>query len=61
MDVQNSSRCPHYQIFSEPLTIDGPPAYLAIRRCLLTERLNRILCLTPEGKQLADKLVVPGG
>lgn len=38
MTAQNTKRCPHYQIYSEQLKMDGPPAYLAIRRCMLTER-----------------------
>lgn len=58
MDSQDKLRCPHYQIYSERLEMDGPPAYLAIRRCLLAERLVRILSEGPEGAQLAQKLVV---
>jgi len=60
MDSQNESakRCPHYQIYSEPLALEGPPAYLAIRRCVLAERLIQFLRQSAEGNLLADKLVV---
>jgi hypothetical protein len=58
MDPQKNSRCPHYQIYSEALEMSGPPAYLAIRRCLLTERMIRLLQQSEEGNRLAEKLVV---
>ena len=38
--------------------MEGPPAYLAIRRCLLTERMIRLLSQSPEGNRLAEKLVI---
>ena len=58
MDSHNNKRCPHYQIYSEALKLDGPPAYLAIRRCLLTERMIRLLRQSEEGKELSEKLVI---
>ena len=61
MNSLNRSRCPHFQIYTESLIEDGPPSYLAIRRCLLTERLNRLLRQSDDGCLLADKLVVEAG
>lgn len=61
MDTKDSGkeqRCPHYQLYSEPLEMEGPPSFLAIRRCLLTERQVRLLSDVPDGQALADKLVV---
>lgn len=58
MNSLNRSRCPHFQIYTESLIQDGPPSYLAIRRCLLTERLNRLLRQSEDGSLLADKLIV---
>lgn len=58
MDQNSSRRCPHFQIYSEPLDLDGSPAYLAIRRCLLTERMIRLLKQSSDGEKLADKLVI---
>jgi hypothetical protein len=58
MDQNSGKRCPHFQIYSEPLELDGPPAYLAVRRCLLTERMISLLNSSVAGKQLAQKLVV---
>ena len=58
MNADNSQRCPHYQIYSEPLKMEGPPAYLAIRRCMLAERLIQFLDRTEDGKQLAEKIVI---
>ncbi len=43
---------------SEPLEMEGPTSYLAMRRCLLTERMVGLLRQSPEGVKLADKLVV---
>ena len=51
-------RCPHYQIYSEQLKMDGPPAYLAIRRCMLAERLINFLDTSEEGRQLGKKMVI---
>ena len=58
MDVPNEKRCPHYQMISEPLEMEGPTSYLAVRRCLLTERMIALLRQSPEGAALADKLIV---
>ena len=58
MDAPAAKRCPHYQLYSEPLGLEGPASYLAIRRCLLAERLVTMLRQSEEGNQLADKLVV---
>ncbi|HZO91888.1 MAG TPA: hypothetical protein VFB38_26455 [Chthonomonadaceae bacterium] len=58
MDEEHTKRCPHYQLYSEPLGLEGPPAYLAIRRCLLTERLIRLLRHSNDGALLAEKLVI---
>ena len=57
-NVPNAKRCPHYQLSSEPLEMEGPASYLAVRRCLLTERMIGLLRQAPEGAALADKLVV---
>lgn len=40
--------------------MEGPAAYLAIRRCLLTERLIQLLAESPDGARLAQKLVIHG-
>lgn len=58
MNVDAMKRCPHYQIYSEQLKMDGAPAYLAIRRCLLTERLLHFLAPSEEGRQLEEKMVI---
>jgi len=58
MKQDDTRRCPHYQIYSEALETSESPAYLAIRRCLLTERMIRLLGQSPEGNRLADKLVI---
>lgn len=58
MESQSAKRCPHFQIYSEPLAKEGPPSFLAIRHCILTERLIRIIRQTPEGNLLTQKLVV---
>ena len=58
MNAHDIKRCPHYQIYSEQLKMDGPPAFLAIRRCMLTERLLQFLDQCEEGKQLAEKMVI---
>jgi hypothetical protein len=60
MDDPNKRRCPHFQIYSEPLDMEGSVAYLAIRRCLFTERLIQLLEQSPDGKRLAEKLVIHG-
>src|ERR1051325_4957755 len=60
MKDPDSRRCPHFQILSEPLEMDGPGAFLAIRRCLMTERLIRLLDRSPEAKRLSDKIVIHG-
>jgi hypothetical protein len=58
VNADNIKRCPHYQIYSEPLKMEGPPAYLAIRRCMLAERLIQFLDRTEEGKQFAERIVI---
>jgi hypothetical protein len=58
MDQNSSRRCPHFQIYSEPLDLEGVPAYLAIRHCVLTERMISLLSSRPEGAKLAVKLVI---
>ena len=58
MEIPNAKRCPHYQLSSEPLEMEGPASYLAVRRCLLTERMIGLLRQTQEGAELANKLVV---
>jgi hypothetical protein len=58
MEVEKSSRCPHYQLYSEPLGTGEPPAYLAVRRCLLAERMIRLLRRSSDGNALADRLVI---
>lgn len=58
MNIDAMKRCPHYQIYSEQLKLDGPPAYLAIRRCMLSERLLPFLDQFEEGRPLGEKLVI---
>lgn len=59
MDALKSKRCPHFQIVAERLVMDGPASYLAIRHCLLAERLIMLLRPdSPEGNRLADKMIV---
>lgn len=58
MNTENRRRCPHYQIYSEQLKMDGPPAYLAIRRCMLSERLLQFLDHSEQGKRLGEKMVI---
>ena len=61
MQPQETQRCPHFQLHSEPLAHDGPPAYLAIRHCLLTERMLHLLKTLPEAQPLAQRLVIRAG
>ena len=61
MNSDTMKRCPHYQIYSEQLKMAGPPAYLAIRRCMLAERLLHFLDKSEEGKQLGEKMVIHTG
>ncbi len=58
MNSDTRKRCPHYQIYSEPLQLEGPPAFLAIRRCMLAERLLHFLNQSEEGKHLGEKMVI---
>jgi hypothetical protein len=58
VNIDAMKRCPHYQIYSEQLKMDGPPAYLAIRRCMLAERLIQFLDQSEEGRQLGGILVI---
>lgn len=58
MDENRSTSCPHFQLHSEPLDLDGPTAYLALRHCLLTERMIRLLQQSNDGTALVEKLVV---
>ena len=58
MHKQESSRCPHYQLYAEPLGIEHGPNVLAVRRCLLTERLIGLLLQTPNGAMLTQRLTV---
>jgi hypothetical protein len=58
VNAPDVKRCPHYQIYSEQLKMDGPPAYLAIRRCMLTERLLQFLNQSEDGRKLGDKMVI---
>ncbi len=58
MDEHNNARCPHYQLYVQPLDIETQPNVLAIRRCMLTERLIGLLRQTPDGGLLTQKLTV---
>lgn len=51
-------RCPHYQLHSELLAQEGPPAYLAIRHCLLSARMLRLMQPVPETEPLAQRLTI---
>ncbi len=58
MDKQKESRCPHFQLYAQPLDIEQTPNVLAIRRCMLAERLIGLLLQTPNGAMLTQKLTV---
>lgn len=58
MEQQEARRCPHYQLYAQPLEIEHGPNVLAIRRCMLTERLIGLLVKTPNGSMLTQKLTV---
>ena len=58
MDKQERSRCPHYQLYAQHLGIKRGPNVLAVRRCLLAERLSGLLLQTPNGAMLTQKLNV---
>src|SRR5437763_274024 len=58
MDKQERNRCPHYQLYAEPLDIEHGPNVLAVRRCMLAERLIGLLLQTPNGAMLTQKLSV---
>ena len=58
MKTQPVQRCPHYQLHSELLAQEGPPAYLAIRHCLLAARMLELMQPVPEAQPLAQRLTV---
>jgi hypothetical protein len=58
MDKQDVGRCPHFQLYAQPLDIDNGPNMLAIRRCMLTERLIGLLEQTPNGSLLTQRLTI---
>lgn len=58
MDQASSRRCPHFQLVSDPIETDGPPVYLTVRRCLLTERMIGLLAAADAGEQLAHMLTL---
>lgn len=58
MKSQPVQRCPHYQLHSELLAQEGPPAYLAIRHCLLAARMLELMQPVPEAQSLAQRLTV---
>ena len=58
MPLQNTQRCPHFQLHTELLSTDGPPAYLAVRHCLLTGRLLALLQPSPAAQPLTQHLVI---
>lgn len=58
MKSQPEQRCPHYQLHSELLAQEGPPAYLAIRHCLLAARMLHLMQPVPETEPLAQRLTV---
>ena len=58
MKSQPVQRCPHYQLHSELLAQEGPPAYLAIRHCLLTARMLQLMQTVAEAEPLAQRLTV---
>ena len=54
----NIQRCPHFQLHSEQLSLDGPAAYLAIRHCTLTARMLHLLEPSTDALPLAKRLVI---
>ena len=58
MKTQPDQRCPHYQLHSELLAQEGPPAYLAIRHCILSARMLQLMQSVPEAEPLAQRLTV---
>ena len=58
MDERGEKRCPHFQLYAEPLNINSGPNLLAVRRCMLTERLVGLLAKTSDGNRLTQKMVV---
>lgn len=58
MESTRDTRCPHFQLFAEPLTGEGPTSYLAVRRCLLSERLVNLLRQRPDAAEFAARLIV---
>jgi hypothetical protein len=58
MDEPINRRCPHYQLYAQPLNIENGPDLLAVRRCMLAERLIGLLEKTPNGRMLTQRLTV---
>ena len=58
MDEPGARRCPHYQLYAQPLGITDGPNLLAVRHCMLSERLSGLLAKTPDGHLLTNKLLV---
>ncbi len=58
MPLQNTQRCPHFQLHVELLSTEGPPAYLAVRHCLLTARLLTLLQPFPDTQPLTQRLII---
>lgn len=58
MPLQNVQRCPHFQLHVELLSTEGPPAYLAVRHCLLTARLLTLLQPFPDTQPMTQRLII---
>ena len=58
MESSSTPSCPHFQLHSELMAQEGPPAYLAIRHCLLTERMLKLLQPIPDAVPLGQRLVI---
>lgn len=58
MNADVMKRCPHYQIYSEPLHREGQVSYLVVRRCMLTERMLPLLEPSPGGRQLGERTTI---
>lgn len=60
MAASGKRSCPHYESMAEPLEIGESPAYISVRRCMLTERMIVDLKSDPNGLAMAEKLTILG-
>lgn len=53
----NPETCPHFQTRIEKLPLELTTALLPIRRCLLSERLIRLIRTKPEATAIVDAII----